>query len=447
MRKFLSALLMASCFVSPAFALDVWGIYDDKTQKVCHDVDLNSEIDLPQVMEKAICANPSLKISYFSTLISGSSYGQGLSSYLPDVSATGSVSSSDRKIDGGSSTQSSDASASVRLSWLLLDMGGRSASADRLKAYLESSYLMYDDTLQTVLFDVVSAYYAVLSAEEKYEGLLKSEESYKKSYEEANSRYQLGLVPLSDKLQAQTSYDQARLACNVARKNIAIERGNLANLLDVSPDIHFKLVRPDKNVEDNGKVDAFDKLVAKALENRSDFKANQQELIAAEKQITVAKSEALPYLSGDASASADKDIRDGNRAQYGASAGLTLTVPLFTGFSNSYKIGQAKYQYEQAKETLEQSKNKIENEVWAAVQDYQTSLESFKISKSLLASAKENEKVAFASYKVGKVNILTLLDAESSLASARVENSTTFYNFLTAKAKLQRVLGETERTK
>ena len=254
-------------------------------------------------------------------------------------------------------------------------------------------------------------------------------------------------MPLSDKLQAQTSYDQARLASNVARKNIAIERGNLANLLDVSPDIHFKLVRPDKNVEDNGKVDAFDKLVAKALENRSDFKANQQELIAAEKQMTVAKSEALPYLSGDASASADKDIRDGNRAQYGASAGLTLTVPLFTGFSNSYKIGQAKYQYEQAKETLEQSKNKIENEVWAAVQDYQTSLESFKISKSLLASAKENEKVAFASYKVGKVNILTLLDAESSLASARVENSTTFYNFLTAKAKLQRVLGETERTK
>ena len=191
----------------------------------------------------------------------------------------------------------------------------------------------------------------------------------------------------------------------------------------------------------------FNALVEKALKNRADYRANQQDLIAAEKQISVAKSDGLPYLSANASASADKDIKRGNDAQYGASAGLTLTVPLFTGFSNSYKIGQAQYQYEQAKESLEQNKNKIENEIWAAVQDYQTSLESFKISKSLLASAKENESVAFASYKVGKVNILTLLDAEASLASARIENSTTFYNFLTAKAKLQRVLGEMENEK
>lgn len=444
MKKLVSLLLLSSCLIQPAHALDIWKIYNDKPEAICHEVDLSGEIDLSTVMEKAICANPSLKISYLSTLVSGASYGQGLSSYLPDVSATGSVSASDRKVDGGSSTQAADASAGVRLSWLLLDMGGRSASSERLKAYLQSSYFAYDDTLQNVLFDVISTYYAVLSAEEKYEGLLKSEKSYKKSHEEANSRYKLGLVPLSDKLQAQTSYEQARLASNVARKNIAVQRGNLANLLDVSPDMHFKLKRPDKSVTDDGKVEAFDLLVSKALALRPDYKSQQQDLIAAEKQVSVAKSGALPYLSANASASADKDIRNGNRAQYGASAGLTLTVPLFTGFSNSYKIGQAQYQYEQAKQSLEQTKNKIENEIWAAVQDYQTSLESFRISNTLLASAQENERVAFASYKVGKVNILTLLDAESSLASARVENSTTFYNFLTAKAKLQRVLGETE---
>ena len=408
---------------------------------------MDGQLDLSQVMEKAICSNPALKISYLSTLVSGASYGQGLSSYMPDLSATGSLSANTQKEDGGDSSQSAGVSAGVRLSWLLLDMGGRSASADRLKAYLDSSYLSYDDKLQAVMFDVISTYYAVLSAEEKYEGLQKSEKSYKKSYEEASSRYNLGLVPLSDKLQAQTSYDQARLASNVARKNIAVQRGNLANLLDVSPDTHFNLKRPNKDVTDDGKVEAFDKLVNKALEQRADYKATQQDLIAAEKQITVAKSGGLPSLSANASASADKDIRDGRRAQYGASAGLTLSIPLFTGFSNSYKIGQAQYQYEQAQKSLEQTKNVIENEIWAAVQDYKTSLESFKISKSLLASAQENEKVAFASYKVGKVNILTLLDAESSLASARVENSTTFYNFLTAKAKLQRVLGEMERNK
>ena len=47
----------------------------------------------------------------------------------------------------------------------------------------------------------------------------------------------------------------------------------------------------------------------------------------------------------------------------------------------------------------------------------------------------------------GKVNILTLLDAQSSLASARVENSTSFYNFLTAKYTLQKALGQMEKIK
>ena len=64
-----------------------------------------------------------------------------------------------------------------------------------------------------------------------------------------------------------------------------------------------------------------------------------------------------------------------------------------------------------------------------------------------MARLKENERVAFASYKVGKVNILTLLDAQSSLASARVENSTSFYNFLTAQNKLQKALGQMEKVK
>ncbi len=450
MRKYLyslfclcTALTAVPCFGAP----DVWGIYDDKPQAVCNQVSLTGDLDLATLTEAAICNNPALKISYLSALSAGAAYGQGLAEYMPSVNLSGSVSANNQKQDGGASDKTSPLGASANVNWLLLDFGGRGANADRLKAALQSSYFAYDNTLQTLLYDVAATYYSALSATEKYEGLLTSEESSKKSFEEASSRYKLGLVPLSDKLQAQTSYDQARLASNVARKNIAIELGNLATLLNVSPDLHFKLVRPEKNVTDKGQVEAFDQLVAKALSARPDFKAAEYDVLASQKQIDVAKSDGLPYLSAGASASANKDIRSGSAGVYSGSAGLTLTVPFFTGFSSSYKIGQAQAQYEKAQKTLQQTKDTILNEVWAAVQDYQTSLESFKISKSLLASAEENERVAFASYKVGKVNILTLLDAQSSLASARVEHSTTFYNFLTAKVNLQKVLGQMERVK
>ena len=444
MKKFLLATCLFLC-TSGAWALDPWGVYDDKAPAVCNDVELKGTLGLAELTEKAICANTSLKISYLSVLSSGASYGQGLADYLPSISASADLTASNSKIDGGNSNDTSDLSASANLNWLLLDFGGRSASADRLKAYLQSSYFSYDDTLQTLIYDVSASYYAVLSAMEKYEGLMKSEESSKKSFEEASSRYKLGLVPLSDKLQAQTSYEQAKLASNVARKNIAIERGNLAVLLDIPPYTILDLKRPEKQVTDKRHVGEIKDLIEKALATRPDYQASRQDVIAAQKQIRVAKSDGLPYLSANVRGSAGKDIRSGAAGQYSSSAGLTLTVPLFTGFSNSYKIGQAEEDYQKALQTLEAKKNALENEVWAAVQDYQTSLESFKISKTLLASAEENERVAFASYKVGKVNIITLLDAQSSLASARIENSTTFYNFLTAKANLQKVLGQMER--
>ncbi len=446
-RSFIFYTIGCALALSPAFALDPWSIYDDKAAAVCEEKPMTGQIDLATVMEKAICANPALKVSYLSALVSGASYGQGLAEYLPNVSVSGDIGASSDKRDGGAHNDSGDIGANARLSWLLLDFGGRGANVERLKAALESSYFSYDNALQQLLYDVAQNYYAVLSAEEKYEGLMEAEKSSQKAYEQANSRYQLGLVPLSDKLQAQTSYEQAKLASNVARKNIALERGNLANLLDMPPYTLFDLKRPDKKLEKLPPMEKIKTLIESALAQRPDFKASQLDLLAAERQIQVAKSDGLPSLSGNLAAGVNKDIRDGERGLYSGSAGLTLSVPFFTGFSQSYKIGQAELQYQAAQEQFKAAQNNIENEVWAAVQDYETSLESFKISKTLLSSAEESERVAFASYKVGRVNILTLLDAQSALASARVENSTSFYNFLTAQNKLQKALGQMEKIK
>lgn len=445
--RFVFLFVCLGLIASSANALDPFDIYDDKAEAVCEEQSMDGQIDLAVVMEKAICANVGLKTSYLSALVSGASYGQGLSSYLPTVSVGESLEFNTQKQDAGPHKDSGSVGAWARLNWLLLDFGGRSANVERLKAALQSSYFAYDDTLQALLYSVAENYYGVLAAEERYEGLMESEKSAKKAFEEAKSRYDLGLVPLSDKLQAQTSYEQAKLASNVARKNIALERGNLAHLLNMPPYTKFDLKRPQKDLKNLPKIEEIKSLIETALNQRPDYKAVQQDLISAKRQIDVAKSDGLPYLSGNLNAAADKDIKDGNRAVYSGSAGLSITFPLFTGFSQSYKIGQAELQYQAAQEKLKNAKSSIENEVWSAVQDYETSLESFKISQTLLNSATEAERVAFASYKVGKVNILTLLDAQSQLASARVENSTSFYSFLTAQNKLQRALGQMEKTK
>lgn len=431
-------------FSTSAFALDALNVYDEKKEVPCQQTSLEGNLDLLSVMEFAICNNPSLKSSYLSTQTASAEYGQALSSYFPTVNASADISHSENKIDGGNSNNSSDSSAGLSLNWLLLDLGGRSSTKDQFKAYLQSSYYGYDNTLQNLLYSVAEAYYGVLSAEEKYEGLKESEKASKKSFEEAKSRFDLGLVPLSDKLQAQTAYEQARLGSNVARKNIALKSGELAVLLNLPPQTEFKLNRPKKNLKKE-KQESIESLIETALKNRPDYLALEQKKEASLLEITRVKSSGLPTLSAVASAGVGDNLKVGDDTHYNSSIGLKLSFPIFTGFSQSYKEGQAEFSYQKTLKDLEQSKNNIQNDVWAAVQDYETSFDSYKITQTLLESAKESERVAFASYKVGKVNILTLLDAQSQLANARIENSTAFYNVLIARNNILRALGKMER--
>ena len=123
------------------------------------------------------------------------------------------------------------------------------------------------------------------------------------------------------------------------------------------------------------------------------------------------------------------------------SISLNYSVPLFSGFETSYKISAAKYKREQERYALDKIKNDIKNEVWGAYHDYQTSIKSYEVSKEVLKSAEENERVAFTSYEIGKTDIINLLTAESQLADARDSLVNAFYTVLINKATLYRAIG------
>ena len=123
------------------------------------------------------------------------------------------------------------------------------------------------------------------------------------------------------------------------------------------------------------------------------------------------------------------------------SIGINYKLPLFTGFDTSYKIAAAKFKREQERYALEEKRNDIRNEVWGAYHDYQTSVKSYEVSKKVLKSAEENEKVAFTSYEIGKTDIINLLTAESQLADARDALVNAFYTVLIDKAALYRSIG------
>ena len=441
-------LLLTACvfFVSMnAMALDPFSVLNAQAPEGCIDKEItNNKMGLPELLEIGLCNNPLLNKGYMQLKTSEAGYGIAKSEYLPTVTVDGSLSKTYSNSENTSSFETDPYSANIALSWLIYDFGGRSARLEREKKYLDASGFQYNALLKDTLLSINNAYFELLGAEEILKSAKTSEASFKKSYEESSKRYELGLVSLSDKLLAKTSYEESRLEVVRAQNQVKTSQGKLASLLNVSPETKFNLSKP-KNDKDLTKLEMGDMSVSKMIETalslRPEIQKSQKELEAAVANVKAQKASRMPKVSFSAKTGVNDDWHHDNSYQYGSSVGVNISVPLFTGFSTTYKIKEAEYQKEQALFSKEDVTEMVKNEVWTAYHDYETAVSSYDITKKALESAKENERVAFASYQVGKGDILNLLTAGSQLSTARKEVIVAYYSVLTSKAKLYRAIG------
>ena len=105
------------------------------------------------------------------------------------------------------------------MSLLLYDFGGRSSRIDTFKSYLASAGFNYNSALQDLILSIQTSYFKLLGAKEDLISAKANEAMYKKTFDEARRKYDVGLAALNDKLQTQTSYEQSKLKVIEMEKN------------------------------------------------------------------------------------------------------------------------------------------------------------------------------------------------------------------------------------
>lgn len=417
-----------------------------------NDIDFNNcenvkyedkELNLIDLVHIGVCNNPALKSEYMSVKISEKNLSQGKSSYLPTIGASVYANKTWRKEENGEKESNNPYSGSLNLSWLIYDFGSRNAKINELKENINISKYAYNVELHDMVLSVSKAYLNLLSAKESLKSELENEKMYAKSYEESKKKYELGMISLSDELQAKTSYENSSLAVIKARNNVEQYKGNLAILLNLSPNTDFKLA----NISIDSEMitlqsNDVNNLMELALENRSEIKKLESQVELNKYDIKLAKNEFAPTITATASASYSNSWKKSDSYEKDSSIGINLSIPLFDGFSSVNSIKKAKHTQQQTKYSLDNTKNEIKNEVWTAYQDYKTAVDTYAKSKQVLKSSEENYKVAFTSYEVGKIDIVSLLTASSQLAQARQERINAFYSVLINKVILYRTIGE-----
>ncbi len=121
--------------------------------------------------------------------------------------------------------------------------------------------------------------------------------------------------------------------------------------------------------------------------------------------------------------------------------GVQLSVPIFSGMSNSAAVESAQIGHEQsqiAEETLMQS---VQLEVTQFKVDYLNAKDDLANQESNIVLAEKIYNTALIKYREGLGSSLELTDAESTLLTAESNYINSLYNYLSAITNLKKALG------
>ena len=291
-----------------------------------------------------------------------------------------------------------------------------------------------------------AAYFAVLVQLETLSAAEAAETALKKQFDFASKRLEVGLAPITDVHEARAQYDAARANTILARNAvqdayqalIEITGAPVANLKGLPDD--FKPALPERQ-----DVEAW---VATALSDNPSLNAQKADLDAAEANVGTARSghyptlglrasygKALPGLYGNPEFSGDKTS---------TSVGLTLSIPIFSGFATQSNVRSALAQRDATADAVEQTRRSIERSTRNAYQGLVAGISEVEARRLALVSAQSAYDASQVGLEVGTRTVLDVLNNQRTLFSAEQAYAQAKYNFLQSRLLLEQAAGTLE---
>ncbi len=334
-------------------------------------------------------------------------------------------------------------SAALTLSWLVFDSGARSATGESARQLLAAAAATQDSTVQSLFLSALQAFYFAQATKAAVVSTGEAERAAREGFTAAESRYTVGVATPADRLLAQTALSQATLNRIRAEGEARNALGALANVMGFPAGQALALVPPPAALPDAGFQREVAALIAEAEARRPDLKAAEAQVRAAQAGVDLAQAQGRPTISfstGPTWAETDRV------AVNGGVIGVTVNLPIFTGFDTTYRVRAAEAQVDARTAQLDRLKNQVALDVWKAYQSLTTATQSLKTTLDLVASAEQSERVALGRYKAGVGTVLDLLTAQSALASARLQRIQAALDWFVFRATLAQSVGALDYT-
>ncbi|OGV71178.1 MAG: hypothetical protein A2283_23760 [Lentisphaerae bacterium RIFOXYA12_FULL_48_11] len=329
----------------------------------------------------------------------------------------------------------------LQVNYLIINFGGgRRAAIEQALQTVYAADFSFNRSIQDILLAVETAYFGVISAEAGIKAADASIKDAEKTLEVARERLKNGVGTELETLQAKAGYDQSLYSKASVEGLYKIACGALAQAVGVPADTRIKLAQPAGEVPGLPAEQDMKNLVDNAMQRRPDIAALRANLAAKQAAIRVAGAAYWPslFLNGSLNQNYfDSEIEDrfqDDDWSYGGA--LSLQWTLFDGLQNVSEKHMAVADAESAKAQLRQAELAASTDVWARYYNYETAVQKYKFSTAYLESVSATYDLALDSYKAQLISILDLLNAETQLAQARMQNITARQDVFTALANM-----------
>jgi outer membrane protein len=400
-------------------------------------------LTLADAVDIALQNTPATRISWAQARASADLYGASRGPLYPNLSLTGTLTRSRSiAVPGRLAGERTQYGPSLNLSYLVFDFGGRSGSIELARQVAIAADLAHNTAVQNTILQVEGSVFSYLATRALRNAQRTALEEATANLASANDRHDVGLATIADVLQARTAQSQAQLDLETYEGQLNVARGGLAVAMGLPANTTLDL--PDEPPPDSTAIDAVtasvDSLIDVATRNRPDLMEARAQARQAEAQLVQARSAGLPSLAFTATAGhTASDLSGFAGNSYTLNVGLS--IPLFTGFADTYDVDAAREQVTAAAARVELTRQQIALQVFTSYYAVRTAGQRVRTSADLLASATESEQVARGRYTEGVGSIIDLLVAESALASARAQAVQARWQWRTALAQLAHDVG------
>ncbi|MEB4592028.1 TolC family outer membrane protein [Candidatus Thiothrix sp. Deng01] len=372
---------------------------------------------------------------------------QALAALKPQASIGGGITESRQYVDYGDSASNpsytvNNANYSLNLSKSLYNktLNAQVKQADTIIAQASSGL---EAEREALILRTAEAYFNFLLAQDNLEFARTEKEAISRQLEQTRAYFEAGRSAITDVKEAESRYDLAIAQeinavnqLDLSREQLRVLTGGFYQTLN-APATNMPLVMPTP-----GDIEQW---VKTAKSNNKQLASSKHAVETAQTAIDIQRGAKSPVVdlvakqTGNANKYTESSFQDPQ--SYGASVGVQVSLPLYTGGSISSKIREAQHNFQQAQEQYDFQNRTTEQQARNAFLTVQSSISQVKANQRALTSAETAAEATQAGFEVGTRTAVDVLTSLRNVFSARRDYASSRYSYLLNTLKLRQAAG------